>query len=148
MRIITVGINYSFKGEYDDRVRKIEKNNSIFSKAYWNAEETVEKEMKNEILEYQTLAAKREGEAEGLRKTLSESKKNHSELLKIKDTQLSTLEAKLKNDKMLANNMDKTIATQRSSLVSLANTISNYFRTLAEQINEHQEIKDKIVKED
>ena len=134
----------SFYGEYADRVSKIEDNNSFFSKAYWNAEETVEKEMKQEILEYQTWAASREGEVEGLRRTLDESKKNHSTLLNLKKTQLKAIENKISSNEKLSKNLNAVVESQQQSIVQLDKTISSYGQTKSRQQKELISIEKNI----
>lgn len=134
----------TFRGEFDDRVRQIKNNNSIFSKAYWNAKDTAEKEMKEDILRYQTWAAEDEGEAEGLKNTLEETKKNHKTLLSLKETRLNAIKNKIKSDESLLSNLNKTVESQQESEMELGKTIAKYNETVKHQKVEIANIEKSI----
>ena len=71
----------SFKGKYDDRVSRMEDRNSIFSSAYWNAEEIVERQMRSEISDLERQIAKKEAELQSREQAERSAKSYHSSSL-------------------------------------------------------------------
>ncbi len=136
--------NLTFFGEYSDRVRKIEKNNSFFSKAYWNAEETVEEEMKREIENFQKWAAEEQGKLMGLKESHEKIKKDNKAILNQKKVQLDTFKQNIENNNGILNNLENIIENLTNSGEEIKKINFHYKEKQNEQNREIEQIETNI----
>ena len=111
----------SFKGEYDDRVRRMEDRNSIFSSAYWKAEQIVENQMRSEIRDLERQIARKEAELESREQAERSANNYHSSSLSSKRSQLSNIKSQISYNKSIISDYHRTLSqlgSQKSSLQS------------------------------
>ena len=134
----------SFKGEYDDRVSRMEDRNSIFSSAYWNAEEIVERQMRSEISDLERQIAKKEAELQSREQAERIARSNHSSSLSSLRSRLSNIRSQINyNNRTVISDLQRTLSqlgSQGNSLRSLNNSAKN-------AIDEQKTIIDKIKNE-
>ena len=112
----------SFKGEYDDRVRRMEDRNSIFSSAFWKAGQIVENQMRGEILDLERQIAQKEAELEYRKQAERSANNYHSSSLSAKRSQLSNIKNQISYAKSIISDCQRTLSqlgAQKSSLRSV-----------------------------
>lgn len=114
--------NITFRGEYDERVERLEDNSSIFSSDYWNAESIVERNMRDEINNLERQIARKEAELQSREQAARSATSYHSSSLSSKRSQLSNIKSQINyNNGTVISSLQRTLSqlgSQESSLKS------------------------------
>lgn len=134
----------SFKGEYDDRVSRMEDRNSIFSSAYWNAGEIVERQMRSEISSLERQIAEKEAELRSREQAERSAKSYHSSSLSSLRSRLSNIRSQINyNNRTVISDLQRTL----SQLGSQGNSLRSVNNSAKNAIEEQKTIIDKIKNE-
>lgn len=119
----------SFQGEYSDRVSRMEDRNSIFSSAFWNAEEIVERQMRDEIHDLERQIARKEAELQSREQAERSAKSYHSSSLSSLRSRLSNIRSQINyNNRTVISDLQRTLSqlgSQENSLWSINNSARN-----------------------
>lgn len=135
-----------FKGEYEDRVQL---QRSEYNRLSWwlygedEAEEIVEKKMKEEIRDLEKDITQKKIERDGAKASLNDLINYHSSALKSKNTSLENLKMMQQQNKSIIKKLENSLEYLKSTHQQIKKSNHDYFNTINEQKDTKQKIQKK-----
>ena len=134
----------NFRGEYDDRVRRFKDSSSILSSDYWNAENIIERNMRDEVGELERQIARKEAELQNREQAERSSASYHSSSLSSKRSQLSYIKSQTNyNNRTVISGIQRTLSQLGSQECNLKSANASAKGMIREQYSTINKIKDE-----
>lgn len=139
--------NLTFRGEYDNRVRSFKDSCSIFDSDYWNAENIIERNMREEVRDLERQIARKEAELQSREQAERSATSYHSSSLSSKRSRLSGIKRQTNyNNGTVISSLQRTLSQLGSQESSLKSANASARGMIMEQDSTINKIKEETKK--